>query len=320
MSMKLCVLALLGCSLSVFSQPAAQADEYPNQPIHMIVGVSPGGGTDFIARLSAQRLSEKLGVSVIVENKPGAAGRLAADYVSHAKPDGYTLLTVASDFVIPQAGYTPTYDPVTSFEPVTEFGYIPLLLTVNTQTPTKSVAELISYAKANPGKLSYGGQGPGSIANYAFGVLGQKTGTEFMDVQFPGGESQQVAQLGNEVQLNFSPISTSVELVKSGRLVGLGITGTARSDLLPNVPTINEAVGASDLDGAYNWHGLLAPAGTPKEVVQKLNDILVEFIHTEDFKKVMDPRGYVGVGSTPAEFHDFLVSNVKRFTAAAAQQ
>ena len=256
-------IALAGAAL------AQSAANFPDRPIKLIVPYPPGGSTDPVARLLASDLSTRLGQPVVVDNRPGAAGSIGTEAVARAAPDGYTLLlhtsVIATD---PTFKKTLPYDVKRDLAPVTLAVNGPYLLVVNPSLPVKNVAELIAYAKANPGKLNFGSAGQGSSGHLIGELFKTSAGIDMVHVPYKGGGPSITGLMGNEVQLLFDTISGSGALAENGKLRALAVTSSARSPALPNVPTINES-GLKDFSVVY-WLGIFAPAKTPPEIVDKL--------------------------------------------------
>jgi tripartite-type tricarboxylate transporter receptor subunit TctC len=286
------------------------AQAFPAKPIRMVVGFSAGGSTDKLARVVAQRMGELLGQSVVVENRPGAAGNIAADLVAGSPPDGYTLFmaTVSSQAINPHL-YKLKTDPIKSFEPITLVAKYPLLLVVAPQLPVKSVPELVSYARANGGKTFFASSGSGSPAHLAGEIFKGITGTDVRHVPYKGGGPAMLALMANEVQFGFETIPSAIGHARGGKLRGLGVTSDKRSTAAPELPTMQE----SGLKGfsVTSWAGLLAPAGTPKEVVAKLTEATIASLNSPTVKAALAADGAEPGGTTSAEFGKFMVDELK---------
>jgi tripartite-type tricarboxylate transporter receptor subunit TctC len=301
-----CAFACAG----VLAGTAAVAQAFPAKPIRMVVGFSAGGSTDKLARVVAQRMGELLGQSVVVENRPGAAGNIAADLVAGSPPDGYTLFmaTVSSQAINPHL-YKLKTDPIKSFEPITLVAKYPLLLVVAPQLPVKSVPELVSYARANGGKTFFASSGSGSPAHLAGEIFKGITGTDVRHVPYKGGGPAMLALMANEVQFGFETIPSAIGHARGGKLRGLGVTSDKRSTAAPELPTMQE----SGLKGfsVTSWAGLLAPAGTPKEVVAKLTEATIASLNSPTVKAALAADGAEPGGTTSAEFGKFMVDELK---------
>jgi tripartite-type tricarboxylate transporter receptor subunit TctC len=292
---------------------SASAQVWPAaRPIRIIVPQSAGGSTDQVARPLAKALSDSMGQSVIIENKPGAGSIVGTDAVAKAAPDGYTLLAVAASFSISPAIYKKLpYDPVRDFAPVTLLASFPNVLVVSANLPVKSVAELIAYAKANPGKLNYGSSGIGTGTHLSMELFKSMAGVEMVHVAYKGGAPAVNALLAGEVQVNLATISTAISHIKSGKLRALAVSGRQRVAAFPGVPTIAE----SGLPGYEydSWIALLAPAKTPQAIITKLGAEAAKAAHGPELKALLALEGAIPVGSSPEEFAATLQSELARW-------
>lgn len=257
--------------LSTMGTPSAIADTYPNKPIRMIVGWGPGGAPDIFARLIGQKLHEQLGQPVIVDNRPGATGNIGAEIVAKANNDGHTLFNATLSLAISPAFYKSLpFDPIKSFSPIAMLASVPLVLVVNPSLPVKSASDLISHAKANPGKLNYASVGNGSPAHVSAELLNIIAGIKLVHIPYKSGGAMATSILSAEAQLGFPAIAPALPHIKSNRLRAIAVTATKRSKTLPDTPTFVE----SGLNGmeADNWNGIMAPSGTPRPVIIKLQD------------------------------------------------
>jgi tripartite-type tricarboxylate transporter receptor subunit TctC len=290
---------------SLLAAPAAIAQSFPAKPVRIVVGFAAGGSTDKLARVLAQRMTEVLGQSVVVENRPGAAGNIAAELVAAAPADGYTLFmaTLSSQAINPHL-YKLKFDPIRSFEPVTLVAKYPLLLVVPPQLPVNSVPELVAYARANPGKTFFASSGSGSPAHLAGEIFKGVTGTDVRHVPYKGGGPAMLALMANEVQFGFETIPSAIGHARGGKLKGLGVTSDQRSSAAPELPTMQEA----GLKGfsVTSWAGLLAPAGTPKETMAKLTEATLAAMNSAGVKAALAADGAEPGGGTPAEFARFM--------------
>ncbi|MVW78623.1 Bug family tripartite tricarboxylate transporter substrate binding protein [Bordetella sp. 02P26C-1] len=292
--------ALCATGLSFAAVAQAQAQNYPAKPINLIVPFPAGGTTDVLARALGQELSKTLGQSVIVENKPGAGATLGADYVAKATPDGYTLLMGAVHHTIASSVYPNLqYDFQKSFVPVTTVALVPNILVVNPKVPAQDVQALLDLARKSPGKLTFGSNGVGTgqhLIGAQFQALGDAT---LLHVPYKGSGPLTTDLLGGQIDMSFDTITPVLPHVKSGKLRALAVTTDQRSAALPDVPTLQEA----GLKG-FNmgtWFGLLAPAGTPPDVVSKLNTELVKILKSPEFGQRMAEIGAVPIGDSSAE-------------------
>jgi tripartite-type tricarboxylate transporter receptor subunit TctC len=302
----LLLLALLGAGL------AAQAQTYPTRSIKLMVGFSPGGGVDINARLLAVKLSEYLGQTVIVENKPGAGTNIANEFVAKAAPDGYTLLFNSPAVAINMSLYQhPPYDLARDFAPVSIFSASTNILVVPASLPVKSVQELIKLAHDKPGTLNYSSAGSGSTQHLAGELFGLRTKSEIVHVPYKGSAPSISALLSGDVHMSFvNPLAIG-GFVKSGRLRALAVAGPKRSALMPDVPTMKEA-GAEGVEVPL-WFGLLAPAATPKDVIAILAAAVAKAAKDPETRKKLEAQGAEPDGNTPAEFTALLRSEVVKW-------
>lgn len=282
------------------------ADDYPSRPIKILVGASPGGTTDTMARTIAVPLSKSLGQPVLVENKPGAGGNIAASYVSKAAPDGYTLLlaTSATFITASQAAGKLNYDPLRDFTPVFNIAYATSVVVVNASLPVHTLAELIAYAKGRPGQLNYASSGVGSANHVDTEVFASLAGIKLLHVPYRGTADGYRALLANEVQIMFGAITSALPYIKTGKLRALVVLVDKRSPLLPDVPTIAQA-GLGEVD-VRKWLGLVAPAGTRPEIVRYLNRTLDRILHGQEMRAWLESQGLELAGGSDRYFDDVL--------------
>ena len=286
---------------------------YPNKPVRIVVPYPAGGGIDIISRVIGERLSQRLGQPVLVDNRPGGGTILAAEMVARAVPDGHTLMiTTDSTVTINQHLYAKLpYDPVRDFAPVIQLVLLNQLLLANPAVPANSLKELIAYAKANPGKLNYASYGSGSQPHLAMEMLKSQAGIDIVHVPYKGIPQAVPAALAGEVQLTFSGAASSQAHIKTGRLKPLAIGGKTRLALLPDVPTFTES-GFPDVP-SNAWFGVFVPVATPREIVMKLHAELTRILKEPDFmEKEITAKGYELVASTPEEFAAFLIADSAR--------
>jgi tripartite-type tricarboxylate transporter receptor subunit TctC len=266
------------------------AQSYPSRPIRMLVGYAPGGGTDIIARLMAQHLQSRLGQPVIVENRPGAGGNIASEQTARAVADGYTLLMAANTIAInPFLSTNKTFDVATELTGVALICNSPILVVVNPSLPIRNIAELIAHAKANPGRLSYGTPGIGTPQHLATELFRSMTQTELVHIPYKGG-AQAVADVASgQLQLSFAATSSAAPLVQAGRLRALATGGAKRAETVKDVPTVGETVSGYDVG---IWYGIMAPANTPRPVIDRLNRELVAIVGTPEVKERMFAQGF----------------------------
>jgi tripartite-type tricarboxylate transporter receptor subunit TctC len=311
--MKRSTLFLASFALFVAQGFAALA-QYPARTVTIIVPFPPGGGTDTGARLIAQRLTQRWGQTVIVENKPGAAGALGADYVSKQKPDGYILLmgNFGTQSVNPTLyGKKLAYNPDTAFAPITLVADLPLVLVVNPSVTAASAKDLIAMARAQPGKLAYSSSGSGGSMHLAGALFESASATQMLHVPYKGGGPAISDLIAGHVNLSFATILESSGHIKSGRLRALAVTGLSRSPVLPDVPTLADTA----LPGfnSSSWIGLLAPAGTPQAVIDKVAADVKEALKEPDLRQQFIDQGALPVGSTPKEFQALIDNDRRRY-------
>jgi tripartite-type tricarboxylate transporter receptor subunit TctC len=296
----LCAVALFALAIAA-TGPAWAEDQYPTRLISIVLPQPAGGAVDLIARTLGERLSESMKQPVIIENKPGANGSLAAGQVARATPDGYTLfLAVDTNLVVNPSLYPDiTYDPFKDFVPIGVIAKLYLALVSNPKLPVDNIADLIKLAKAKPGKLNYGSIGYGSPHHLGMELFKLETKTDLMQVQFRGTAATNAALIGGVVDVGFTGPQAAISLAKSDKLKILAVTSPQRSKLLPNVPTMQEqGVPGFELS---TWFGLLAPANTPKSIVDKLSREMRKAVADPEFKNRITTLGLDVVGSTPEE-------------------
>jgi tripartite-type tricarboxylate transporter receptor subunit TctC len=293
----------------------AQAQSYPAKPIHLIVPFPPGGGNDTVARAIAQQIGPDLGQPVVVDNRPGAGGSVGAELAAKSPPDGYTLFLagVGSHAVNPNLHSRLPYDPVRDFAPITLVASAPSVLVVNPAVPARSVAELTAYARANPGKLNYASNGQGSAAQLAAAMYESMAGVKMVHVPYKGIAPALTDLLSGEVQLMFGTVVALVPHIQAGKLRALAVTSRSRSALLPEVPTLAES-GLPDYE-AGSWYGIMAPAGTPRDVVERLHAAIVKALAQPEVAKRLAAEGAIVIGSTPAAFGAHIKAELARVAA-----
>jgi tripartite-type tricarboxylate transporter receptor subunit TctC len=301
---------LLALSVGAFG---AAAQGYPNKPVRMIVGFPPGGGTDVVARVIGQKLSEWWGQAVAVENRPGATGTIGADAVAKSAPDGYTLLMghVNSHAIAPNLFKKLPYDPIRDFAAVAYVGYVPNVLAVHPSVPAKSMRELIALAKAKPGSLHFASSGNGSTQHLAGEMFKQLAGIDMVHVPYKGSGDAIKDLLGGVVELNFDTMPPVVEHVRNGRLRGLAISTPRRLAQLPDVPTFVEE-GMTGFD-VTNWYGVMAPAGTPRELVARLNADINKAMRVPEVRARLEHVGTQLKEQSAAEFDAFMKAELVKY-------
>ena len=293
---------------------AASAQSYPSRPIHIVAPFPAGGGYDFLSRLIAPEMTRSFGQPVVVENKAGANGNIGTDAVAKSAPDGYTLLMGGnSPLALNVALYALAYDPVRDFAPISRVATQPNLLAAHPSVPVKSLAELIDYARANPGKLTYGSAGNGSPQHLAAELLKRMAGIELVHVPYKGAAPNAQALLAGEISIAFNIILLPLPHVQSGRLTGLALASAKRSPLAPGLPTMSELGYPIDID---TWYGLVAPAGTPSEIIAKLNTEVVRILSLPELSERTRSQGIELGASSPDEFAAFLRADIARWGKA----
>jgi tripartite-type tricarboxylate transporter receptor subunit TctC len=285
---------------------------YPTKPVRFVVGFTPGGATDLVARTVSQKLGEALGQPVVVDNRPGAASNIAAELVAASPKDGQTIfLGTVSTSINPTLYRKLAYDPLRDFAPVTQVTSTPFEVAVHPSLPVRSVKELIAVAKASPGKLAYASAGSGSGAHLFVEMFAAMTGTKLVHVPYKGAAPATTATMSGETQMLFDNITTLLPVTRSGKLRGLAVTTATRSAAAPELPTIAEA-GLPGYD-ANAWFGIFVPAGTPQSVIDRLNAETVKILKLPDTRERFLSLGAEPVGSTPAEFGRFFRNEVAKW-------
>ena len=304
-------LALLGAiNAAVAAAPEAS---YPLRPIRVLVGFPPGGAADVTIRIIAPKLTDAWGQPIIVDNRLGAGGTTAADIAAHAAPDGYTLLSVGSSHAASAGLYTKlNYDPANSYAPLGLVAQVPQTLLVTPSLPAKNVAELVSLAKAAPGKLNIASGGSGSISHLAGELFKSMTGVNIIHVPYKGAPFAMADLITGQVQLMFASLAAGMPLIKSGKVKALGVTSARRSPSLPDMPTLAEA-GVKGYE-ATGWTGMLAPAGTPQPIVAKVNSGIVAAAKMPDVISALRSQGAEPETSSPQEFGAYLKSEIAKWT------
>jgi tripartite-type tricarboxylate transporter receptor subunit TctC len=306
--LRLAAFAAFACAAAT-----ASAQGYPNKPVRMIVGFPPGGGTDIVARVIGAKLSEWWGQAVAVENRPGATGTIGADAVAKSAPDGYTLIMghVNSHAIAPNLFAKLPYDPIKDFAAVSYVGYVPNVLAVHPSVPAHSVKELVALAKSKPGQLNYASSGNGSTQHLAGEMFKQLTGTEIVHVPYKGSGDAIKDLLGGVVAMNFDTMPPVLPHIQSGKLRGLAISTPKRLQQLPDVPTFDEE-GIKGFD-VTNWYGVMAPGGTPREIVAKLNGDINKAMQVPEVRARLGAVGTQLREQSAAEFEAFMKVEVAKY-------
>lgn len=303
---------LAGAAAAGFAGPAG-AQAWPVKPILMAVGFAPGGGTDIVGRLVANKLAEGFSQPVVVANVTGASGAIAAQQVASATPDGYRILFASSAHTMNAALRTDLpYDAVKSFAPVTKIADTLNLIVVHPSLGVSTLGELITLAKKRPGKLNYGSGGIGTNAHMSTELLKSMAGIDLAHVPYKGAGPFLAAMLGNEVQIGFATLPTTLPHIRAGRLKGLAVTTLRRSSVLPDMPTADEA-GVRGYEYSV-WFGILAPAGTPRAIVERLHGQVVVALRDATLLERLKADGSEAVGSPPAEFGAFMAAELAKWT------
>jgi tripartite-type tricarboxylate transporter receptor subunit TctC len=291
------------------------AQSWPTKPVRMIIAFPPGGPTDLVSRVLAQKLSEQLGQQVIVDNKPGAGGNIAAELAARAAPDGYTIFYNTSAIVIGPALYGKVnYDTLKDFAPVLLTASVPMVLVINPQLPARSVKEFVDLAKTRSGALNYSSSGTGTITHLASAMMSTQTGIQTQHIPYKGSAPGLVDLASGQTQFMIDTINTVLPYVRDNRLRGLAVTSAKRSPLLPDLPTLAEA-GISGFEAAA-WQGIVVPTGTPNEIVQKLNAEVNKALMHPDIRSRLAAQGADILGGTPAEYAAYLRSEMPRWAKA----
>jgi tripartite-type tricarboxylate transporter receptor subunit TctC len=290
---------------------AAATDAYPTDVVRLVVGSSPGGTADTVSRLLAAALSDRLGQTFVVENMPGAGGALASANVRKAAPDGYSLLFIFSSFsILPSLNKEVGYDPVADFTPISEISSTPNILVANPAFGVSTLGEWVDKIKANPGKFDYGSGGIGYSQHLSMEMMLQQTGGQAVHIPYAGSGKLIAALLANEVPFAFEALTAVAPHIESGALVPLGVTSTERSPILPNVPAIGESVKGYKL---IAWNGLVAPAGTPRAIVDKLNAAVADYLSTPEAVEFFGRLGTTISPSTPEGFAALIKDDREKF-------
>ena len=294
--------AIICAATTVFAATLAGAvDAYPSRPIRVIVPQSPGGSTDVAARIVTDRLSEALRQNFVVDNRPGAGSLNGTDMVAKAAPDGHTLLVIAASLTItPALQANMPFDPVRDLAPITQFADLPHIVVVHPGVPAKSLAEFIALLKAKPGAITCGYSGIGTSTHLAIELFQHMSRTRMLLVPYKGGSPAMTALLGGQVQVNFAASSTGLPHIRAGKLRALAVTGAKRSMAAPELPTAAEA-GVKGYQHS-SWVGMLAPAKTPRSIIERLHAESVKIVRSDEVKTLFLRRGMEVDGNSPAEF------------------
>ncbi len=309
----------LGCAFILLAGGIAccahAQSAYPARPVRVIVGFPPGSGTDMLARFVGNKLTERLGQQVVVDNRPGANGIIAAELVAKAAPDGHTLLAMSISHTMNAAVYKLPFDAVKSFTPITQLGAGPLVLVANTAFPANNVKSLIDLATAKPNTITYAISGTGGINHFAGGLFARITGVQLVNVPYKGGAQALTDLIGGQVQLMFGTAAITLAQIRAGRMKPLGVSTQKRWPLLPDIPTIAES-GAPGYE-MNTWWGMLGPAGMPPAIVSRLNSDITAILAQPESVKRLEAEGALPSPMPSAEFTRVLSTEIEKWTRVA---
>ncbi len=312
------VCAFMCAAVTIGAHTSVAAQAYPQKPVRLVVGVPAGGTTDVVARLVGQKLGEQLAQQVVIENRGGAGGNIGAELVAKAPPDGYTLFlaTIGTMTINPSLYSRMPFDTLRDFAAISQLTSMPQLLVVHPSVPVKSVKELIAYAKSRPGQLNFASGGAGTAIHLAGELFKTMAGVEMVHVAYKGSAPAMTDLIGGQVTVMFDQILTALPHVQSGKLRALGVTTEQRSPAAPQIPTIAEAA----LPGyaVTTWHGLLAPAGTPREIVNRLSSETARALQSPDIRDRFAAQGVDPIASTPEQFAAMMKSELEKWRKVIA--
>jgi tripartite-type tricarboxylate transporter receptor subunit TctC len=285
-------------------------DKYPSKPIRLMTPFSPGGGTDTLARLLQPDISKAIGQTIVVDNRPGAGGTIGTTMAATASPDGYTFIVVSASYGANELVHKLPFDSVTGIQPIILFGETGLVVTVHPAKPIKSIKELISHMKTNPGKLNFGSAGIGGLGHLSQELFKHMTKAKFTHIPFKGSGPVMTALLSAQVDSSFSSLVPSIPHIKAGRLRGLGITTPKRSHALPNLPTIGETVPGYEVT---HWYGMWGPKGIPKDIVKLWNTEVAKVLRSERITKWFEHEGMVVAAGPPEQFENRIRNDVQKW-------
>jgi len=296
--------------LAAVVAPGVLADKYPSRPMRLIVPFPPGGGTDIMSRILAGPVSESLGHTVVVDNRPGAGGAMGAEIAARSEPDGYTLVMVSSSYTATSAYRKPPYDPVNDIQSIVLIGTTGLAMSVHPAVPAKSVKEFIAYARASPGKFNYGSVGPGSVVHLSLEHFKLMTNVSLVHIPYKGGGPALNALVAGEVQVAAISMVATLPHVRAGRLRTIGITTGQRSALMPDVPTISETVPGFEV---VHWYGVWGPKGLPRDIVARWNKEVSKVLLTEEMKRQTRGEGLEPGGGPPEQLGQIVKRDVEKW-------
>ena len=309
--MRNALLALVTALLAVPALAQSLPNAWPSKPIRLINPFPPGGGATIIGRLMAQELTERLGQSVVFDNRGGAGGIIGMEIAARATPDGYTftMATASTVTIHPLLSKTP-FDPIKDFSPVSHVSNVPLLLVIHPSVTAKSTKEFLALLKSQPGKLNFASSGKGTISHLAGELFKHNTGVNMVHVPFRGGGPALVDVLGGQVQVNFANILSSLPHVKGGRLRGLAVTSSKRSSAIPELPTVAESLAGYEV---VQWNGMLAPARVPQAIIARLNSEIERILALPEMKSRLAADGADAVGGSPEKFGAFIRADIDKW-------
>lgn len=305
-------IAWLLAALAALSAWPAGAQPYPSAPLRIVVPFPPGGGTDILSRILAQKLNEAWGQSVVVDNRAGAGGTIGTALVAKATGDGHTILVMPAGYAAHASLYKSLpYDPARDLAPVSRLASGPLVLVVHPSVPVKSIKEFVALARKRPGEINFGSAGSGTLPHLSAELFSSMSGIRMVHIPYKGAGAAVTDLLAGRVSVYFMNILQSLSLIKAGKLRALGVTTPERTAIAPEIPAIAEA-GLRGYD-MTNWYGMLVPASTPREVVAKLNAEVVRILQLPELKNRMGQDGMTVVASTPEDFRDFLTREMQKY-------
>jgi tripartite-type tricarboxylate transporter receptor subunit TctC len=304
--------------LTLICLNTAQAQSYPTAPVRIIVPFPAGGGVDSLGRLTAQRLSESLGKTFVVENRGGANGMIGSEVVAKSAKDGYTLMVNGANFVTSPILYKKSpYDPVRDFEAISLIAFGPNVLVAHPSLPARSVNELIALAKAKPGQIGFAGSGSGSTPHLAGELFNMMAGVKMEHIPYRGSGPAMIGLIGGEAMIMFLPAINAGPHIKTGRLRALAVTSRGRLQAMPDLPTVAEA-GLKGYESSQ-WYGLFAPAGTAPDILNLLNTQIAKIMHSADIKQRLGNEGVVPVGSTREQFAAHVKAEITKWANVIKQ-
>ena len=305
------VLTIVIFAFGIFAAGLAPAQQYPTKPVRIVVPFAPGGGSDFIGRFIAQKLSERLGQQFIVDNRPGAGGNLGAELALKSPPDGYTLLLIAGSYTVNPSLYKLAFDSGNDISPIIQLSQGPFVVAVHPTVQAKTLKEFMELAKKQPDKFSYASAGQGSITHLASELFLDMGGLKVVHVPYKGTGPALNDSIAGNVQLIFGSVSTTLQHIKSGRLRGLAVTTSKRISAMPELPTVAES-GVPGYD-VILWHGLVGPKGMPKAVVDRLNSEAAQILKSKAMEDLLAADGVTPAGGTPEQFQTLIKSDIERW-------